>query len=184
MKWFFTDEKLRFGASSEGIPSVLKLSQKQLSQQTQKICITFAQRRPNVFDVAPTLNKCYANVLCLLCYGCRWILRSSEPLVFSSSAQLSRSRCQNKRAKSYQHVALTLHEGRARRKYTVTRWATNYRDALIPITQGAGPALDQCRAKGTDVVPSLKQRWHGLQVVMLMWMQCSYKINSNYVDSV
>ena len=31
-----------------------------------KICITFVKRRPNVFDVVPTLYKCYANVLCLL----------------------------------------------------------------------------------------------------------------------
>ena len=36
------------------------------SQQTQNICITFVQRRPNVFDVGPTLYKCYTNVLCLL----------------------------------------------------------------------------------------------------------------------
>ena len=35
-------------------------------QQTQNICITFVQRRPNVFDVGPTLYKCYTNVLCLL----------------------------------------------------------------------------------------------------------------------
>ena len=28
--------------------------------------ITFIQRRPNVFDVGPTLYKCYQNVLCLL----------------------------------------------------------------------------------------------------------------------
>ena len=27
------------------------------SQQTQNICITFIQRRPNVFDVGPTLHK-------------------------------------------------------------------------------------------------------------------------------
>ena len=32
-------------------------------QQTQNICITFVQRRPNVFDVGPTLYKCYTNVL-------------------------------------------------------------------------------------------------------------------------
>ena len=32
----------------------------------QNICITFIQRRPNVFDAGPTLYKCYANVLCLL----------------------------------------------------------------------------------------------------------------------
>ena len=35
------------------------------TQQTQNICITFIQRRPNVFDVGPTWYKCYANVLCL-----------------------------------------------------------------------------------------------------------------------
>ena len=34
--------------------------------QTQNICLTFIQRRPNVFDVGPTLYKCYTNVLCLL----------------------------------------------------------------------------------------------------------------------
>ena len=28
--------------------------------------ITCIQRRPNVFDVGPTLYKCYKNVLCLL----------------------------------------------------------------------------------------------------------------------
>ena len=32
------------------------------------ICITFEQRRPNVFDVGPTLYKCYTNVVCLLGY--------------------------------------------------------------------------------------------------------------------
>ena len=36
------------------------------AQQTQNICLTFIQRRPNVFDVGPTLYKCYTNVLCLL----------------------------------------------------------------------------------------------------------------------
>ena len=35
------------------------------TQQAQIICITFVQRRLNVFDVGPTLYKCYANVLCL-----------------------------------------------------------------------------------------------------------------------
>ena len=28
-------------------------------------CITFVQRRPKIFDVGPTLYKCYTNVLCL-----------------------------------------------------------------------------------------------------------------------
>ena len=32
------------------------------TQQTQNIFITFIQRRPNVFDVGPTLYKCYKNV--------------------------------------------------------------------------------------------------------------------------
>ena len=36
------------------------------SQLTQDICITFIQRRPNVFDVGPTLYKCYTNVSCSL----------------------------------------------------------------------------------------------------------------------
>ena len=36
------------------------------SQQTQEICITFVQRLTNVFDVGPTLYKCYTNILCLL----------------------------------------------------------------------------------------------------------------------
>ena len=35
-------------------------------QATLNICIIFVQRRPNVFDVGPTLYKCYTNVLCLL----------------------------------------------------------------------------------------------------------------------
>ena len=39
-----------------------------VSQQTQNICITFVQRRPNVFDVGPTLYKCYTNILCQLGY--------------------------------------------------------------------------------------------------------------------
>ena len=37
-----------------------------LNHQTQNICITFVQRLPNVFDVGPTLHKCYTNVLRLL----------------------------------------------------------------------------------------------------------------------
>ena len=39
------------------------------SQRTQNMCIIFIQRWPNVFDVGPTLNKCYTNVLCLLGWG-------------------------------------------------------------------------------------------------------------------
>ena len=36
----------------------------------QNTCITFIQRRPNIFDVGPTLYKCYTNVLCLLGSRC------------------------------------------------------------------------------------------------------------------
>ena len=43
-----------------------KISTEGATQQTQNICITFVQRRPNVFDVGPTLYECYTNVLCLL----------------------------------------------------------------------------------------------------------------------
>ena len=39
------------------------------SQQTQNMCITFVQRRPNVFDMGPTLYKCHTNVLRLLGYA-------------------------------------------------------------------------------------------------------------------
>ena len=38
------------------------------SQQTQNICTAFVQRRLYIFDVGPTLYKCYTNVLCLLGY--------------------------------------------------------------------------------------------------------------------
>ena len=36
------------------------------AQQTQNICITFIQCRPNVFHGGLTLYKCYSDVLCLL----------------------------------------------------------------------------------------------------------------------
>ena len=42
-------------------------------RETQHFCITFVQRRPNVFDVVPALYKCYTNVLCLL--GHRVLIR-------------------------------------------------------------------------------------------------------------
>ena len=44
------------------------LSKKQYTniERTQQKQITFVQRRPNGFDVGPTLYKCYPNVFCLL----------------------------------------------------------------------------------------------------------------------
>ena len=52
------------------------------------ICITFIQRRTNVFDIGPTLYKCYTNILCLLDVsqqGCirEWIVEKDTG-VFSS----------------------------------------------------------------------------------------------------
>ena len=54
------------------------------SQQTQNICITFVQSRPNVFDVGPTMYKCHTNGLCLLGEGvlCRANSKSSNCLRF------------------------------------------------------------------------------------------------------
>ena len=43
--------------------------------QTQSICITFIQRRPNVEGVGPILHKYYTNVLCLL--RRKWISSST-----------------------------------------------------------------------------------------------------------
>ena len=40
------------------------------SRQTRNNCITFVQRRPNVFDVGPTLYKCYTNVC--VCWAVRY----------------------------------------------------------------------------------------------------------------
>ena len=48
------------------ILSTLVMIMAAVTQQTLNICITFLQRRPNVFDVDPTLCKWYTNVLCLL----------------------------------------------------------------------------------------------------------------------
>ena len=50
-----------------------------LIQQTQNISITFAQRRLNVFDVGPTLYKCYTNVLCLLARKTQWVVQGDGP---------------------------------------------------------------------------------------------------------
>ena len=43
---------------------------KMTTQWPKNICITFIQHRPNVFDVGPTLYKCYTDVLCLLGTEC------------------------------------------------------------------------------------------------------------------
>ena len=42
------------------------------------ICITFVQRLPNVFDVGPTLYKCYTNVLRLLGCADKYVITMSD----------------------------------------------------------------------------------------------------------
>ena len=53
-------------AHGQGALHGLSLLRVSISEQTQNICITFIQRRPNVFDVGPTLSTRYTNILCLL----------------------------------------------------------------------------------------------------------------------
>ena len=50
----------------EGTPNSYYAISPRDSQQTQNICISSVQRRPNVFDVGPTLYRWYTNILCLL----------------------------------------------------------------------------------------------------------------------
>ena len=55
-----------------------------VTQQTQNICITFIQRRPNVFEVGPTLYNCYTNVL-----GLRARLHTARGIDFSVRRRLT-----------------------------------------------------------------------------------------------
>ena len=48
------------------LSSTLSQRWNSVGQVLASICITFVQRRPNVFDDGPTLYKCYTNVSCLL----------------------------------------------------------------------------------------------------------------------
>ena len=59
------------------------------AQQTQTICITFTQCRPNVEDVGPTLYKCYTNVLCLLGGHCPDVQLVANPLNFDAGQSTS-----------------------------------------------------------------------------------------------
>ena len=52
------------GQCNNALPVYLTISGD--TQQTQIICITFVQRRPNVFDVIPTLYTCHTDVWRLL----------------------------------------------------------------------------------------------------------------------
>ena len=69
----------------------LDVSASVMDQQTQNICITFVQRRPNVLDVGPTLYKCYTDVLCLLGVGFdsrNRLLSTFRLILFISEASL------------------------------------------------------------------------------------------------
>ena len=46
-----------------------------LHNTNTNICIAFVQRRTNVFDVGPTLHKCYTNVWRLLGWQFSWLGR-------------------------------------------------------------------------------------------------------------
>ena len=67
-----------------------------ISQQIQNICIPFKQRRTNVFDVGPTLYKCYTDVLCWLEYtishtGNRKCSKSGDTCIFRLNADVIKS---------------------------------------------------------------------------------------------
>ena len=67
-----------------------------VTQQTENICITFVQRRPNVFDVGPTLYKCYTNQLCLLGIHVAWSEKQELLFLVKRSISLTReTRCHN-----------------------------------------------------------------------------------------
>ena len=66
---FMSGQRRRQWLNFKPTQSQRLMSASRISQQTQNICITFVQRRHNVFDVGPTLYKCYRNVLCLPGYA-------------------------------------------------------------------------------------------------------------------
>ena len=57
-----SDRHHYLGSFNKGFPSMWCWRHRVYSVNTN-ICITFAQRRPNVFDVGPTLCKFYTNCL-------------------------------------------------------------------------------------------------------------------------
>ena len=67
---------LYYGAIKFPLRGKLRIIHDQLPANTKHL-LTFAQRQPNVFDVGPTLYKCYTNVLCLLGGGYRSLPREA-----------------------------------------------------------------------------------------------------------
>ena len=80
------------------------------SEEKQNICITFVQRQPNVFDVGPTLYKCYTNVLCLL--GCRCCIHSKQDAIPSNVMIFYRSSMDTYWKKNQQREPLSMSLGR------------------------------------------------------------------------
>ena len=102
--WANVEHWINIGSSSVLLNS-------QFSQQTQNICITCVQRWPNVFDVGPTLYKCYTNVMLykFLCLLGRLRFTSTSgggcvaPLVHSYDGQQTPVRSMDKYPSKYQY---------------------------------------------------------------------------------
>ena len=107
------------------------------SQQTQNICITFVQRRPNVFDVGPTLYKYYTNVLCFTgfahLYHVYQRLKRTKKGVLWEDPAASRSLCHGSRTIGPQDGP------------TLAHWWAYVRDV--------GPPVSQCWSVVTDHRP-------------------------------
>ena len=55
----------------------------QVPNKHKQNCITFVQRRPNVFDAGPTLYKWYSYILCLLCRSDMYLASMSMAICYS-----------------------------------------------------------------------------------------------------
>ena len=100
------------------------------------LCIIFVQRRPNVFDVGPTLYKCYTNVLCLL--G-SWLLAGSSATQCSSCSRVRLSPSSHRTVYDPRIVHIccvasalawrvhTMHLCKAKRQYLLTLKVSRYR---------------------------------------------------------
>ena len=110
-----------------------------VSQQKQNICITFMRRRPNVFDVGPTLYKWYTNILCLLGFSVLYFQWIGNVVTCSWWENIW---LQETMARYYQHRALKVVEldwdivsnnfwNQRVTSDTCTWWTSRY-DLMIP----------------------------------------------------
>ena len=108
------------------------------------ICITFIQRRPNVFDVGPTLYKWYIDVLCWLVKSMYFVFpgaafhESTQRRTWGSGAwkQSSLPRPQRRHQPPRWHASL---EPTTSTKRGRTSWARWCRTCWIGPGKGAGP---------------------------------------------